>query len=58
MAQPEQFNDKPEMFVCLWIHESERVYGDRLVCGEDLQKYNKLAQDQAKKQFPSINISR
>ena len=57
VAQPEQFQDA-EKFVCLWVHESERVYGDRLVCGEDLEKYNAIAQGQAKKCFSSINISK
>ena len=30
MAQPDQFKTA-EKFVHLWMHESERVYGDRLV---------------------------
>ena len=29
VARPEQFLE-PEKFVFLWVHESERVYGDRL----------------------------
>ena len=57
VAQPDQFTD-PDKFVCLWIHESERVYGDRLVSGEDLEKYNGLAQAQAKKCFASVNIGK
>ena len=42
----------------LWLHESERVYGDRLVTPEDLAKYNTLAQNQCKKVFPSFPIAK
>jgi dynein heavy chain len=57
VAQPAQFTEH-EKFVCLWIHESERVYGDRLVSGADLDKYNVIAQAAAKKAFPNVNVSR
>ncbi len=57
VAQPAQFSD-PEKFIQLWLHESERVYGDRLVSLEELVKYNSLAQAQCKKQFPTLNVSR
>jgi dynein heavy chain len=30
IADPNVFTD-PEKFVYLWVHESERVYGDRLI---------------------------
>lgn len=33
VAQPDQFKTA-EKFVHLWLHESERVYGDRLVWPE------------------------
>jgi len=56
VAQPEQFTE-PAKFVQLWLHESERVYGDRLVSYEDLGKYKQLAQAQAKKRFPAFNMS-
>lgn len=42
----------------LWLHESERVYGDRLVSYEDLAKYNTIVQAQTKKIFPNYNIAR
>ena len=41
----------------MWLHESERVYGDRLVCAEDVSKYNKLAAAECKKRFPSCSVN-
>lgn len=57
VSEPEQFK-QPEKFVYLWLHESERVYGDRLVSYEDLAKYNTIVQTQHKKVFGAINVSR
>ncbi|GMH84222.1 hypothetical protein TrST_g13493, partial [Triparma strigata] len=57
VSNPTQFQGA-EKFVLLWLHESERVYGDRLVSPEDLQKYNQLAQNQCKKVFPSFPIAK
>ena len=48
MASPGQFKD-PSKFVALWLHELERVYGDRLVSTADLNKYFTIVQMQAKK---------
>ena len=48
MGRPEQINSG-EKLAHMWLHESERVYGDRLVSPEDLKKYNDLAQGQARK---------
>ena len=31
-----------EKLAHMWLHESERVYGDRFVSPEDLKKYNDL----------------
>ena len=45
MGRPEQINTG-EKLAHMWLHESERVYGDRLVSPEDLKKYNDLAQGQ------------
>lgn len=53
VSSPEHFQSA-EKFTLLWLHESERVYGDRLVSIEDLNKYNALAQSQCKKVFPSF----
>lgn len=55
MANPDQFKTVERM-IELWLHESERVYGDRLVSIEDLEKYRALALAQSKKKFPSINM--
>jgi dynein heavy chain len=55
MAQPSEFKDSTK-FAMLWLHESERVYGDRLVNAEDLSKYKALAAAQAKKRFTGINL--
>ena len=57
VAQPAQVKTA-EKFVQLWLHESERVYGDRLSSHEDLHKYHSLAQAQAKKLFPTYNLSK
>lgn len=57
VSAPAQFKS-PEKFVHLWLHESERVYGDRLVSYEDLLKYNTIVQTQQKKIFPSFNVAR
>jgi dynein heavy chain len=52
VSEPDQFPG-PEKFVHLWVHESERVYGDRLVSLEDLNRYNTLALNVVKKVFPN-----
>ena len=57
VSEPEQFTNA-DKFVLLWLHESERVYGDRLVNLTDLTKYNNLAQTQCKKIFPSFPIAK
>ena len=57
VSAPDHFKTQ-EKFVHLWLHESERVYGDRLVSYEDLAKYNTITQAQHKKVFPSFNVAR
>ena len=54
VAKPEQVSE-PLKLVQLWIHESERVYGDRLVSFMDLKKYKELAIEQAKKFFKEMS---
>ncbi|ETW07727.1 hypothetical protein H310_02174 [Aphanomyces invadans] len=57
MSKPAYVEDSAK-FVLLWLHESARVYGDRLVSRQDLNKYNALAQQNAKKLFPSVPIQK
>jgi polyvinyl alcohol dehydrogenase (cytochrome) len=47
---------EPDNLIKLWLHESERVYGDRLVSIDDLGKYRALALATAKKKFASSNL--
>ena len=54
-AQPNEFKTV-DKFAQLWLHESERVYGDRLVSLDDLNKYRTLALATAKKKFASSNL--
>ena len=56
-AKPDEFKE-PAKFVMLWLHESERVYGDRLVSYDDLKKYKKEAQAQSKKRFAKYNLAK
>ncbi len=48
MSTPELFNS-PTKWGKLWLHESERVYSDRLVSTTDLETFNKAAVNIAKK---------
>eukprot|EP00979_Chaetoceros_neogracilis_P000371 scaffold87_cov303-Chaetoceros_neogracile.AAC.9 len=57
VSEPKQFISA-DKFVLLWLHESERVYGDCLVSLADLTKYNNLTQIQCKKHFPSFPIAK
>jgi len=50
MASSDHFNDTAKL-ARLWLHESERVYADRLVSAEDLALYNKNSSAIAKKYF-------
>ncbi|DBA03229.1 TPA: hypothetical protein N0F65_011588 [Lagenidium giganteum] len=58
IASKKQCFTTTEKFILLWLHESERVYGDRLVCKADIEKYNQLVQLQVKRSFPACNTSR
>lgn len=53
-SHPAQFVE-PLKMVRLWLHESERVYQDRLVSISDLNKYKQLALEQATKLFPDVS---
>ena len=56
-SRPEQFKE-PDKMVRLWLHESERVYGDILVSYEHMAQYAKLSQSVGKKLFANVNIDR
>ncbi|GLD91669.1 hypothetical protein PINS_up000202 [Pythium insidiosum] len=58
IASKKQRFTTTEKFIYLWLHESERVYGDRLVSKSDIEKYNALVQLQVKRSFPACNTSR
>jgi len=54
MAKAEQAPDSLRL-VQLWLHESERVYCDRLVNLMDQKKYKEIALEQAKKYFKELS---
>jgi dynein heavy chain len=53
--KPSELSDA-EKAVHLWIHESERVYADRLVSQSDVKKFKSILTDMTKKLFPKITI--
>jgi len=54
MSEPMFFTEQVQ-FASLWVHESERVYGDRLVTQADLVTYNKVVKDVGKKYFKDLD---
>lgn len=57
MAQPGQFQE-PEKLVRLWVHESERIYGDRMVTVENINSFRGITADLVKKSFARFNLAR
>lgn len=57
MSTVEKFKD-PEKVVKLWVHECERVYGDRLVTVTDLINFKVELNEIAKRNFPKFNLAR
>jgi dynein heavy chain len=57
MSSTEKFKE-PEKVVKLWIHECERIYGDRLVTQQDLNTFRIEIGDIVKKNFPKYNLTR
>lgn len=56
-AKPSEFHDA-EKLALLWIHESERIYCDRLVSVSDHRKYRGLVGELSKKMFAKFNFSK
>jgi dynein heavy chain len=56
-AKPEAIKE-PDQLVRLWVHEAERIYGDRLVSYPHLSKYRELAADISAKSFPKFNLKK
>ncbi|XP_070581054.1 dynein beta chain, ciliary-like isoform X2 [Ptychodera flava] len=46
---------QPVELVRLWLHESERVYGDKLIEDKDIETFNKMKLDYAKKFFEDVD---
>jgi dynein heavy chain len=57
VAKPEAIKE-PDNLIKLWIHESERVYGDRLVSAEHLSQYRQLAAEKTKGAFGKFNLNK
>ena len=57
VAQPAQF-DEPCKFVELWLHESERVYADRLVSTQDIKKYEAIAKKAYQSMFTTAEFAK
>lgn len=53
-AQPEIVKNVQDM-VLLWLHESCRVYCDKLVDEKDMELYNKISVEIAEKHFEDIS---
>jgi len=49
---------EPDHLVKLWVHECERIYGDRLVSPEHLTSYRDIASDLCKKGFSKYNMTK
>jgi dynein heavy chain len=49
---------EPDNLVKLWVHEAERIYGDRLVSHENLATYKGLAAELVSKSFSKFNLKK
>jgi dynein heavy chain len=57
IAKPEAIKE-PDNLIKLWIHESERIYGDRLVSAENLNVYKSIMADLVKRSFAKYNLTK
>jgi dynein heavy chain len=49
---------EPDNLVKLWVHESDRIYGDRLSSREHYMTFQNILGTLAKKSFPKYNLSK
>eukprot|EP00929_Paragymnodinium_shiwhaense_P050232 TRINITY_DN25303_c0_g2_i1.p1 TRINITY_DN25303_c0_g2~~TRINITY_DN25303_c0_g2_i1.p1 ORF type:complete len:2248 (-),score=601.64 TRINITY_DN25303_c0_g2_i1:355-7038(-) len=56
-ARPTEFPDA-EKLALLWLHESERIYGDRLVSVADLKRFRAMLAELVKKMFSKYNFQK
>lgn len=49
---------EPDNLIKMWVHESERIYGDRLSSAENMVTYKAIVADLAKKNFSKYNLSK
>lgn len=57
IAKPEAIKE-PDNLIKLWVHESERIYGDRLVSADNLNVYKAIMADLVKKSFAKYNLTK
>ena len=57
VAKPEIIKE-PDNFIKLWVHESERIYGDRLVSLDHLKIFKAELGTLVKKSFAKFNLSK
>jgi len=48
----------PDNFIKLWVHESDRIYGDRLVSYPNLATFKALQAELVSKSFSKFNLKR
>ena len=56
-AKPEAIKEA-DNFIRLWIHESDRIYGDRLVSKENINVLKQELGNLVKKSFPKFNLTK
>jgi len=49
---------EPDNLIRLWVHESERIFGDRLVDAKDLAFYRAAASEVVSKSFSKFNLKK
>lgn len=49
---------EPDAFIKLWVHESERIYGDRLVSYPNLATFRGLQAELVSKSFSKFNLKK